>query len=149
MFKPAEPGKRKEPIPFLKFPYKSLESQMISLLQVPGIEEALETWRTVPRQGGDYHDIFDGAIPKELKCATGEKFFRNDPVDKPNGPAGELRIGLTLGVDWFSYLRSQIAPSHSSCPMSFNIANLPPHLRYRTSNLLLTGIMPGPIRTKP
>ncbi|THU81127.1 hypothetical protein K435DRAFT_823486 [Dendrothele bispora CBS 962.96] len=28
--------------------------------------------------------------------------------------------------------------------MSLNIINLPPHLRYRTSNILLWGILPGP-----
>jgi hypothetical protein len=26
----------------------------------------------------------------------------------------------------FSYIRSNIAPSHSSCPTSFSICNLPP-----------------------
>jgi hypothetical protein len=37
-----------------------------------------------------------------------------------------------------------IAASHSSGPLSFNIANLPHHLRYRLSNMLLTTILPGP-----
>ena len=44
----------------------------------------------------------------------------------------------------FSYITSNIAPSHSSCPTSFSICNLTPEFRYRTSNLLLTSILPGP-----
>ena len=44
----------------------------------------------------------------------------------------------------FSYIRSNIAPSHSSGPISFSIANLPIQYRYRTSNLICTSIMPGP-----
>ena len=67
----------------------------------------------------------------------------------------------------FSYLRSNNAPSHSSCPISLSIVNLPPHLRsvpyltfslvllptafsrYRTANLLLVGIIPGPREPNP
>lgn len=50
---------------------------------------------------------------------------------------------------WFSYHRSQISPSHSSCPISCNIVNLEPSQRYRASNLLLVGVMPGPKEQNP
>ncbi|KAJ7864719.1 hypothetical protein B0H13DRAFT_2237002 [Mycena leptocephala] len=60
--------------------------------------------------------------------------------------SGELRIGVTMG---FSYLRSQISASHTSCPMSYSLINLPEHLRYRTANLLLAGIMPRPKEANP
>lgn len=49
----------------------------------------------------------------------------------------------------FSYIRSQIAPGHSSAPISFSIANLPSRFRYRTSNLILTNILPGPKEQSP
>ena len=49
----------------------------------------------------------------------------------------------------FSYHRSQISPSHSSCPISCNIINLDPSVRYRASNLLLLGVMPGPKEQDP
>lgn len=29
-----------------------------------------------------------------------------------------------------SYLRSEIAQSHTSCPISFNLINLPPEMRF-------------------
>jgi hypothetical protein len=87
-------------IPLLKFPSKSIESQLVSLLAVPGVEEAMDAWRGAPRRAGEYIDVFDGEIPKSLQDPEGHPFFRNGPDDKLKGPNGELRIALTLGVDW-------------------------------------------------
>ncbi|EPS99806.1 hypothetical protein FOMPIDRAFT_1030690 [Fomitopsis schrenkii] len=126
--------------PLLQFPMKSIEAQLREILAVPGMEELVEGWRTKSRAPGTYQDNFDGRICRELQGPDGRLFFENPLPTQCN----ELRIGLTLGVDWFSYLRSNIAPSHSSCPMSFNIVNLPHYLRYRTANMILAGIMPGP-----
>jgi hypothetical protein len=36
---------------------------------------------------------------KKLKGPDGHLFFSNDLGEK-NGPNGELRIGVNLGVDW-------------------------------------------------
>ena len=85
-------------------------------------------------------------------CATSNSrhlmvpyFFSNLP-HKKNGPGRELYIRVNLGVDWymyyplwfwltkfccrFSYICSNIVPSHSSCLMSFSICNLPPGYQY-------------------
>jgi hypothetical protein len=97
MFKPSLNGKN---VPLLQFPSKSIKSQLVSLLAVPGVEEALDAWRHLPRRRGEYMDVFDGEIPKNLPDPDGLPFFRNGPHDKPKGPNGELRIALTLGVDW-------------------------------------------------
>ncbi|KAL4258273.1 hypothetical protein AB1N83_009184 [Pleurotus pulmonarius] len=131
--------------PSLQFPTKSIESQLRDILAVPGMEEVLEGWRSKHRTAGVLTDIFDGDVCKTLPAPDGSTFFAN-PL--PPG-VEELRIGLTLGVDWFSYLRSLISPSHSSCPMSFVIANLPHFLKYRTANVMLVGIMPGPKEQNP
>lgn len=129
--------------PHLQFPMKSIEAQLREILVIPGMEDVMEQWRVKQRTPDVYRDNFDGEVCKTIPGADGRPFFENPP------PAGctELRIGLSLGIDWcvnreplwacvyltiqyrFSYLRSQIAPSHSSCPMNFNIINLPPHLR--------------------
>lgn len=146
-------NKQEKRTPLLSFPYKSIQSSLEDILAVPGAEEELDKWRKVERCPGRYTDIFDGAVTRSLKCPDGSLFFRNGPGDE-KGPNGVLRIGVNLGVDWydisnlacvslsnifllrFSYHRSQIAPSYSSCPMSFNIANFPPHLRYvRTAHI--------------
>ncbi|KAI0764182.1 hypothetical protein BD413DRAFT_494895 [Trametes elegans] len=132
--------------PFLRTPAKSLTEQLGLLLAQPGMEEAMEGWRQRPRSAGWLYDFFDGAISRVLLGYDGMPFFRHDLVEDPDG---ELRVGIALGIDWFSYLRSLIAPSYTSCPMSFNVVNLPPHLRYRASNLLLSMIIPGPKETDP
>ncbi|KAE9386142.1 hypothetical protein BT96DRAFT_960642 [Gymnopus androsaceus JB14] len=141
---------RDKPKPFLQFPTKSLEEQLGAMLMVPGMEDkmarALE--HMDQHEPGKYRNIFDGKICQNLKAADSSQFFR------PSAEAieaGELRIGVMLGVDWFSYLRSQIAPSHTSCPMSYSVINLPAHLRfsYRTANLFLAGILPGPKEANP
>jgi len=95
------------PTPLLRFPYKTIESQLIDILAVPGVEAELDKWRTRTRTPGKYSDIFDGDIPKKLKDHDGLPFFRNTINSVVKGPDGELRIGLTLGVDWYvrlSYL---------------------------------------------
>ncbi|KDQ55237.1 hypothetical protein JAAARDRAFT_196089 [Jaapia argillacea MUCL 33604] len=130
--------------PHLRFPTKSLQEQLTEML--PPIEDELDLWRRRPHVPNEYTTIFDGKIVRELPGADSLPFFHPDMEEMPNG---ELRIGLTLGVDWFSYLRSQIAPSHTSCLISFSVINLLDYLRYRTSNLLLAGIMPGPKEADP
>ncbi|KAF7366659.1 hypothetical protein MSAN_00923800 [Mycena sanguinolenta] len=136
------------PRPLLQFPMKSLEEQLTALLQIPGMEDELakSTDRAKSSIRGKWTNIFDGKVCQELPTADGSRFFF--PSDEELA-RGELRIGVTLGVDWFSYLRSQIAPSHTSCPMSFSIINLLAHHRYKTANLLLAGIMPGPKEANP
>lgn len=130
--------------PVVKYPYLPLSEQIASILRIPGMEATLDQWQDKPRIPGKYTDIFDGDICcTKLKGPDGRLFFSNN-ADERHGPNSELHLGVNLGVDWFSYIRSNIAPSHSSAPMSFSICNLPPEYRYRTANLMCTSIMPGP-----
>ncbi|VDB84878.1 unnamed protein product [Peniophora sp. CBMAI 1063] len=131
-------------VPSLQFPMKSIEDQLRDIIAVPGVEDTLDGWRQLAHIPGEYRRIFDGRIIRsELKAANGRLFFEN-PLPVQTGVAPELRIGLSMGVDWFSYLRSLISPSHSSGPMSFSIINLPAHLKFRVMNMILVGILPGP-----
>ncbi|KAG1838222.1 hypothetical protein F4604DRAFT_1941651 [Suillus subluteus] len=115
--------------PIIKYPYLPLSEQIKSLLKIPGLEAVLDGWRSKPRTIGKYTDIFDGDTCRtKLKGPDGKLFFSNLPHEQ-HGPDGELRIGVNLGADWFSYIRSNIAPSHSSAPTSFSICNLPPEYR--------------------
>jgi hypothetical protein len=128
--------------PIIKYPYLSLTQQLISVLKIPGIEALLDNWWTKQCLSRDYGDIFDGNMCRlHLKAPDGGLFFMNLPHER-NGLNGELRIGINLGIDWyvllspqfdltqsphrFSYIHSNIAPSHSLCPTSFLICNLPP-----------------------
>jgi len=87
-------------VPKLRFPIKSLASQLAEIISLPGMEDELERWRKASRKSGEYNDFFDGAISKELKGHDNEPFFRNGVFDREDGPDGELRIGVTLGADW-------------------------------------------------
>lgn len=51
-------------------PLKSIEAQLRDVLQVPGIEDELEKWRSIPRQPGVLQDNFDGAICQSLPSWT-------------------------------------------------------------------------------
>ena len=91
----------------------------------------------------------DGDIWKTAKGPDDKLFF--DPNTNDNNlrdATKELRIGVTLGIDWYvcptlvlyqQYIdvserfgpgTSSYGPSHSSGCISFSIANLPPELRY-------------------
>lgn len=82
-------------VPLLSFPYKPLEHQLIDL--IPEIEDQLDTWRLKDRTAGVYTDQFDGRICQEIPGHDGQPFFRPDLKEMPDG---ELRVGITLGVDW-------------------------------------------------
>jgi len=112
---------------------KSLEEQISDLVAVPGVRMS---WTRGVRRSvyqANNTDIFDGNVCKELPGHDGQPFFLPDQKEVENG---ELRVGVSLGVDWyvvifslcfdvsiyfcrFSYLRSQISASHTSGPMSF------------------------------
>ncbi|KAG2059487.1 hypothetical protein BDR06DRAFT_967985 [Suillus hirtellus] len=116
-------------MPIIKYPYLPLSEQIKSLLKIPGLEAVLDGWCSKPRTIGKYTDIFDGDTCRtKLKGPDGKLFFSNLPHEQ-HGPDGELCIGVNLGANWFLYIRSNIAPSHSLAPTSFSICNLPPEYR--------------------
>ena len=87
-------------VPLIKYPYLPLSDQIASILKVPGVEAILDEWRVKPRALGVYTDIFDGDVCRlRLNTPDGKLFFSNLPHEI-NGPCGELRIGVCLGVDW-------------------------------------------------
>ncbi|KAH9853892.1 hypothetical protein C2E23DRAFT_858962 [Lenzites betulinus] len=114
------------PKAYLSTPAKTITEQLADILLQPGMEDAMSSWRRRSRVTGWLSDFFDGQISKVILGPDGLPFFRRD---LPEDPDDEIRLGFALGVDWFSYLRSQITASYTSCPMSFNIVNLPPYLR--------------------
>ena len=89
-----------EPVPELKYPYKSLAEQLAEIVALPGMEDELDQWRQQNRKHGKYSDFFDGGIARDLKGHDGHPFFSNHGLERMEGPDGELRIGLTLGADW-------------------------------------------------
>jgi hypothetical protein len=101
LFQPAPTSSQKRRTqnrqPYLKYPMKSLEEQITDMLAVPGVEDEIDAWRKKKRVPGEATDIFDGDICKELQGHDGLPFFLPDQEEVANG---ELRIGVSLGVDW-------------------------------------------------
>ncbi len=83
------------PPPFLVTPIQVLSSLLVDCLSKPGIEHTVESYsKTRILQADIKTDISDGEIWKNAKCPDGTKFFdRNDD-------SGELRIGVTMSLDW-------------------------------------------------
>ncbi|KAG1875919.1 hypothetical protein C8R48DRAFT_669170 [Suillus tomentosus] len=104
--------------PKLRCPQNPLSNGILRLLSQDGIELQLDAWRSQPTTPGKRSSIQD----------DGNLFFDNTTEHQD---ADELRIGITLGFDGFSYQRSSNAGSHSSGVMSSCVANLPTHLRYQ------------------
>lgn len=86
--------------PILQFPTKSIQQQLEDILTVDGAEDVLEQWRSLSRHPGEYIDNFDGEICKTLEGPDQRPFFQN-PL--PPESKDELRIGLTLGVNWYIF----------------------------------------------
>ncbi|GBE84343.1 hypothetical protein SCP_0603210 [Sparassis crispa] len=80
----------------------------------------------------------DGNVWRSVKGHDGKLFF-----DAAN-TSDELRIGLMIQMDGFSRKTSVYGPSHSSTVASAAIANLPEALRYRTNNIIVSYLAPGP-----
>jgi hypothetical protein len=76
-----------------------LAEQLATLLSVEGVEAEIEKsiGKAKARVPGVWKNIFDGKVCQELPTADGSRFFF--PTDEEVA-SGELRIGVTMGVDW-------------------------------------------------
>ena len=105
---------------------------MQHLLNKTGFIEKCEHWRRrsslIP---GEYvGDVYDGN--------TWSKFNSNECNNFLSVPYSYL---LTLNIDWFQPFTHSI---YSTGAIYLTIQNLPRGEWYRTENVLLVGIMPGP-----
>ncbi|KIM51792.1 hypothetical protein SCLCIDRAFT_18301 [Scleroderma citrinum Foug A] len=74
-----------------------------------------DEWHTKLRSPGVYTDIFDGNMcHNKLKAPDGTLFFANGPQDQCR-PNGELRIGVTLGIDCILPGPKEQSPDEIQC----------------------------------
>ncbi|QRW22827.1 Transposase family Tnp2 protein [Rhizoctonia solani] len=122
--------------PILQYAFGSVKRQLKSILERPGILEAINKHREYLRREGKpdnvLEDIQDGELWRNFQKGD-TKFFEN-----PHN------IGLILMCDGFSPATRQGAASYSMGAISMCIANLPPDLRNRPENKILVGVTPGP-----
>ncbi|KAJ7059203.1 hypothetical protein C8F01DRAFT_1370784 [Mycena amicta] len=124
-------------LPVQVAPIQLLSDAVKDLFARPGMEAAVESWRNWPTVEGDLLSMQDGEIWKTIAGPDGQPFF---------GPKEEweIRLGVTLSIDWFSNKTSPYGPSHSAGALSYTIQNLDLASRYNTDNLILSQMSPGP-----
>lgn len=79
---------------------------------------------------GVMEDVYDGKIWKEFINYNGKPFL-----------ADLLSFGMMINVDWFQPYKHV---KYSVGAIYLTILNFPRHLRNKTNNIILLGIMPGP-----
>ena len=118
-------------IPRKVYPYRSIIKSLCVLLSKPGYIDVCEHWRRRCTDDNFLGDVYDGQVWKSFNSEEYDNFLST--------PHSYL---LTLNVDWFRpFVRGT---SYSTGAMYLTIQNLPRQERYRTENLLLVGILPGP-----
>ncbi|TFK17272.1 hypothetical protein FA15DRAFT_554437, partial [Coprinopsis marcescibilis] len=123
-------------VPILPFLHQPIELWLKHLLSRPEvvseIEKQSESWGN---GRADMADIFDGEGLRNLRAADGSQFLSKK--------AGQLQLVFTLNIDWFN----PFGQSHKAISIGaiyLVCHNLPFHMWYRTENVYLAGIIPGP-----
>lgn len=115
--------------------FKRLTDSLRSLITRPGFIENCESWRNkMPTLGDAMADVFDGKVWKEFLDSGGEKFFST-----------AANLGVMLNVDWFQPYKHT---NHSCGVIYLVLMNLPREERFKTENVILVGIIPGPKEPK-
>ena len=101
-----------------------------------GIEEAIAHWKNFVDDGGDVRDINQGDCIRNLRGHDGKRFLDDD---------NEIRTVWSLSYDGFNPLHNKAAgKSASAGSLAMLCLSLPPSIRYRSENIFLAGIVPGP-----
>lgn len=126
--------------PIRPFVTQDFEAFVGGLITRPGMEEILQKGKAI-RDRYNLRDITDGSAVAEMLGPDGRPFTE--------APEGELRLLWALSVDWFNpYLNKIAGLSISTGSMAMSCLYLPPSMRYKTDNLYLAGIIPGPKEPK-
>jgi len=117
-------------LPIKVYPYKLLKTSFEQLVKRKGFIENCEKWRDRSVSAGYLTNIYDGAVWKKFNSTEMNNFL--------SSPHHYL---LTLNVDWFQpYERG----SYTVGAIYLTIQNLPRNERYKTENIILVGVIPGP-----
>ena len=119
-------------IPAKSFTYFPLKPRLIRMFETPRLSEMIQSHKESLDSSSDVvYDIQQSHAWKHAYSSDGP--YR-----------GDVRgISLALcadGVNPFHINRVQ----YSMCPIVLSLLNLPRHIRYKFSNMMLVGIIPGP-----
>ena len=116
--------------PIKVYPHKHLKTSIEQLVKRKGFIENCEKWRDRLVPAGYLTDIYDGAVWKRFNSTEMDNFL--------SLPHCYL---LTLNVDWFQPYELGV---YTVGAIYLTIQNLPRNERYKTENIILVGVIPGP-----
>lgn len=116
--------------------FRKLTDSLQDLINKPDFMENCERWRSRSTQLPEnvLGDCFEGRVWKEFQYVDGEPLLAI-----PNN------FGLMLNVDWFQPTKHG---SNSIGVIYMVVMNLPREERFKTENLIVVGIIPGPKEPK-
>ena len=120
--------------PFKFFCYRSLKRALQDMLLCSKFIDMCEKWRCRNIPHGILADIYDGRVWKEFMVVNGTPFLSE-----------KFNFALSLNVDWFQPFKHV---SNSIGVIYLSILNLPRTERYKPENIILCGIIPGPVEPK-
>lgn len=104
---------------------------MSNLLNRLGFIDICNHWRKLEIPDSSYRDVYDGRIWNEFKVYNGKPFLSNF-----------FTYGLMLNIDWFKPCKHV---EYSVGAIYLTVLNLPRDVRFRRENVLLIGLIPGPL----
>ena len=110
--------------------YLGLECSIQPFVQSVDFVQACEQWRTRCVSAGLYKDVYDGRLWNEFLSYNNTPFL-----------SAPLTYGLMMNIDWFQPYKHV---SYSVGVIYIVNMNLPRLLRFKTENVMLIGIIPGP-----
>lgn len=114
--------------------YKRLTDSLQEMIQRPDFITKCELWRSRKCVAGQYTDIYDGKIWTDFLHYDGLPFL-----------SVPFNFALTLNVDWFQPFQHT---TYSLGVIYIAILNLPREDRYKTENVIVVGVIPGPNEPK-
>ena len=129
-------GGKSKLVPCKTFIYQSVIAGIGRLLQNENFLNYCGLWRNRSIPSGVFCDIYDGKVWQDFQHVNGIPFLAD---------AGNLNLCLTLNVDWFNpYEETQ----YSVGAIYLVVQNLPRSERFKVSNIILVGLIPGPKEPK-
>jgi hypothetical protein len=120
--------------PIKVYPSTSILKAIQEMMQRPGFEEQIESWRSKTNDSPDQRgDVSDGTMWREIKDAKGDRF-----CDKPRS------LYFTLNVDWLDVFSGKNHGHNSTGAMYLSCDSLPRSVRMKPTNIISVGVLPGP-----
>ena len=124
-------------LPTRQFYYQDLHHWLARMYSRPDIEDYLDKVPTSATTAGKMEDIWDGTVLRDFTGPDGLPFMQK--------PRAEGRLVFGLNMDGFHPHGSREGGKRTAiCGIYLVCFNLPPALRFKTENVFLFGIVPGP-----